>query len=906
MAHRLTVPGRGARRFALAFVPLLVVVAVSLPTTGVGPGPLVHLDSPLTTPDQIVWGNYGPGGPFVRANTSATYFPGGGGYVLMFGGNGNGAPGDCSAYCNDSWYISGEAYNVYNLTPSTPTPSQRAHAGLAYDEELGDAVLFGGENRTTVFNDTWLYVGHGAWQKEELRVAPSPRSDMVMVSDPSDGGVLLFGGEGSGGQALDDTWLFNATGWHELSPKAAPSARWGAAATLGGSPRHVLLFGGTNGTTFYNDSWTFENDSWAPINLGPAPPARADADLVMTGAGYPVLFGGQTATQYLNDTWTSTGGNWFNISYLNQGGPPPTSGAVMVNDASNGPNFFWLLGGRNQTTLDPDLRSVSFPWGGDLGNLTASLRVSPISGREPLTVTVNGTAVGGVPPYQFSWNFGDGSPIVSGPEVTHTYSVPGLQIITLTVTDSNAVTAQATHNVTVLPPVPPPPPRPLLPAWLTTPASEATLVAILFAAMAILAVRWVVAGRRRIRIWDEGLGVTLPQLPEMVVARALTLVRHRDLRAFAKGVHSDLVHWRDSRNEVIAGRPGRWRAIGTWGLRRALVAVPQLVTVLTVVYLLTTVLPGLVEGSLPSAPVLLSNWGSFVVNMFTGQWGSVVVLSSAKASVSVPVTSYVGAFVGPTFEMGFVALLISIAISYPIGLKSGWRRAGWVDDGSRAYSSFGVFFPSVVVCLVSIAATWVFVVNDWGDYASGSTGTLPSSLWFFNTYGAEPVWVAPDGATTPTGIPVLDALIGGDPAAAELIAVKVVIGALVVALVYSAIFLRYARLATADVAEEPHLTASRSRGVPEHDLLWTHTSRRILPVYVYVFGTTFSTFIFVLAIVEVIFQDSGLGHLLIGSSLGPIQTATIFLLSLLIIVVNAGAEVAAQVLDPRWVEGGRG
>lgn len=65
----------------------------------------------------------------------------------------------------------------------------------------------------------------------------------------------------------------------------------------------------------------------------------------------------------------------------------------------------------------------------------------------------DGTASGGVAPYTFRWNFGDGS-TANGPSATHSYSGPITSTPTLNVTDSTGATVQTDA---VLPHVPSPP-----------------------------------------------------------------------------------------------------------------------------------------------------------------------------------------------------------------------------------------------------------------------------------------------------------------------------------------------------------------------------------------------------------------------------------------------------------------
>ena len=69
-----------------------------------------------------------------------------------------------------------------------------------------------------------------------------------------------------------------------------------------------------------------------------------------------------------------------------------------------------------------------------------------LEGAISYTYRFTAEATDGAPPYTFRWNFGDGTPAVTGNPVTHEFDKPGIFTVVVTVTDSKGGTARSTEK----------------------------------------------------------------------------------------------------------------------------------------------------------------------------------------------------------------------------------------------------------------------------------------------------------------------------------------------------------------------------------------------------------------------------------------------------------------------------
>ncbi|CAG7637952.1 hypothetical protein PAESOLCIP111_03896 [Paenibacillus solanacearum] len=167
------------------------------------------------------------------------------GNVVMFGG-----VDDSGALFDETWIWDGRAKTWTELLDRNPRPPKRKGAVMAYDAVSKKVLLFGGESKTGVLNDTWLWDGINArWEQVTgLAAVPPARGGSQMAYDGEQ--LVLFGGYSSTGSAktlLGDTWLWDGTAWSEVQqPAQSPPAAYGGQMAYDGNT--AVLYGGNSGS----------------------------------------------------------------------------------------------------------------------------------------------------------------------------------------------------------------------------------------------------------------------------------------------------------------------------------------------------------------------------------------------------------------------------------------------------------------------------------------------------------------------------------------------------------------------------------------------------------------------------------------------------------------------------------
>jgi hypothetical protein len=269
--------------------------------------------------------------PFGRYSAAMAY-DAATGTVVMFGGEGR------HGLLDQTWSWDGTTWT--QLTPAAHPPAL-AGAAMAYDAATGTVVMFGGEGRHGVLHQTWSWDGT-TWTQLTPVHHPVAREFTAMAYDAATGTVVLFGGLVDGQFASNDTWTWDGTTWtRQPFESSGPGVRWGETMAYDAATGTVVMFGGAEGppgrSIPLNDTWTWDGTTWTQQNPEDAPAGRWAAAMAYDAAtGTAVLFGGDNQLELFADTWAWDGTTW--TKQTKRAAPQPYSRefAAMAYDAATG------------------------------------------------------------------------------------------------------------------------------------------------------------------------------------------------------------------------------------------------------------------------------------------------------------------------------------------------------------------------------------------------------------------------------------------------------------------------------------------------------------------------------------------------------------------------------------------
>lgn len=305
-------------------------------------------------------------------------------------------------------------------------------------------------------------------------------------------------------------------------------------------------------------------------------------------------------------------------------------------------------------------------------------------------------------------------------------------------------------------------------------------------------------------------------------------------------------------------------------IRRILFAIPILLAVFTLVFLVVRVIPGdPAEAALgdyaskEAVEALRERMGlneplyvqyfSFLGGLLRGDFGESLITGT-------PIREQVAHALPYTLQLTFAAVLIGCTLGIPLGLFTAVKRNTLPDYVGRVISLIGLSVPAFYFGILLI-----FMFAIWLD--------------FFPAVGGGDIREDPIGSLR-----------------------YLVLPALTLGLIMTATITRLTRSAMLNVLNDDYVRTARAKGLGEGTVLLRHALRAALLPIVSITGLWVAALIGDSVLTEVVFSRPGLGKMLVGSILQRDYTALQSIMVIyagFVVVVNLITDLTYGLLDPR-------
>ncbi|MCS4271558.1 MULTISPECIES: ABC transporter permease [Raoultella] len=221
-----------------------------------------------------------------------------------------------------------------------------------------------------------------------------------------------------------------------------------------------------------------------------------------------------------------------------------------------------------------------------------------------------------------------------------------------------------------------------------------------------------------------------------------------------------------------------------------------------------------------------------------------------------------------TLELVFVAVVISLAVGFPLGVWVAITRNKILRESVQILSLIGVSLPwfLIGIMLIIVFSVWL----GWFP-SSGRGETIKIGFWS-------------SGLLTASGWR------------------SIVLPALSLALSMITIIMRLVRTEMLEVMKADYIKFARARGIENYRIWFRHALRNALLPVVTVIGLQIGGLIAFAIVIETVFQWPGMGLLLIQSINYvdvPVLSGYLLFIALIFIVINTIVDLLYYLIDPR-------
>src|SRR3984885_2099516 len=318
--------------------------------------------------------------------------------------------------------------------------------------------------------------------------------------------------------------------------------------------------------------------------------------------------------------------------------------------------------------------------------------------------------------------------------------------------------------------------------------------------------------------------------------------------------------------------------------KRLATAIPTLVGVIVVTFLLTRVLPGdtaayfagpaatpqaieEIRKQLGLDKPLPEQFVRYVVDLAHGDFGK-------SLTTGQPVLEDIATRVPARAELPLAGLIVAMLIAVPLGILAAVKQGSLIDHACRIVATAGVSLP---VFFTGLLLAYVFY------YQLGWAAEPIGRLSFI--YSPPP---------TVTGFYLIDSLIAGDLEVFRATLAQLVLPVATLAIFSLAPIARMTRASMLSVLASDFVRTARAAGLPARVVIITYAFRNAMLPVVTTLGMVFSFLLGANVLVEKVFAWPGIGsyavEALITSDFAPVQ-GFVLTMAVLYVLLNLGIDM---------------
>lgn len=250
---------------------------------------------------------------------------------------------------------------------------------------------------------------------------------------------------------------------------------------------------------------------------------------------------------------------------------------------------------------------------------------------------------------------------------------------------------------------------------------------------------------------------------------------------------------------------------------------------------------------------LIVQYGQFMLGLLQGDLGQSIFLGQSVGQALL-------ARAEPTFFLTLFSILIACAIALPVGIFSAVKR--------------GTVFDQIVVTLTMIASS---VPSFWLGLILIQVFAVGLGLFPASGYG------------------------GPDSSFLERLN-HLVLPAVALGVVNSALIARFVRAAMLDVLGDDYVRTARAKGAGEGRVILKHALRNALVPIITVIGLSIAMLVAGAVVTETVFGLPGIGNLVVSAVLRrdyPVIQGTLLVVAAIYVLINFAVDMLYILVDPR-------